>query len=259
MTDPPDRGRPVPSEVAIMPGFVVSLEAVLNVRDLGGTATPAGDAIRPGCLLRGASVSTATAHDVQVLRDVGVADVVDLRADWERAATGPVPAAFTEHHLPLVDDGDRDRSHQVLRNGGLVGYYTWLVSHAGARLVEVVEVVAGAQDGVLIQCGAGKDRTGVAIAVLLGLLAVPDATIVADYAATGPFLSAIGASLARTPGYGRSLDNVPREALGAPPEAMASTLRRLHDVGGVAVALTGHGLTSDHVTRLRDRLLQPVA
>lgn len=239
-----------------MPGVEIALEAVLNVRDLGGIATHAG-VIRDGCLLRGASVSTATAHDVQVLRHAGVADVVDLRAGWERASTGPVPAAFTEHHLALVDDADRDRSHQVLREGGLAGYYTWLLTHAGGRLVEVVEIVAGAEDGVLIQCGAGKDRTGVAIAVLLGLLAVPDETIEADYAATGPFLRAIGASLAQTPGYDRSLHDVPREALGAPPEAMASMLRHLHDGGGVAAALTGFGLTPDHVRRLRDRLVQP--
>lgn len=235
------------------------LDGVLNVRDLGGTTTRSGHRLRPGHLLRGASLSSATDTDVATLRASGVADVVDLRAPWEQAEAGPVPTAFTVHRIPLVTDHDRARSHDVLRRGGLVGYSTWLVDRAGDRLVEVVEVVGSADRGVLVQCGAGKDRTGLAIALLLDLLDVPDEAIVADYAATNAALRALGTALARTPGYERSLADLPKEVLRAPPEVMTRILADLRDGATVADRLADHGLTAEHVTRLRDRLLDEPA
>lgn len=233
----------------------LDLEAVFNVRDLGGTTTRDGARVRPRRLLRGASLAAATARDVQVLDGAGVGVVVDLRANWERAEAGAVPSVFTVHEVPLVEDRDRDESHDVLRAGGLAGYSTWLVAHAGPRLVEVLDVIATSDRGVLVQCGAGKDRTGLVIALALDLLDVPDEAILADYTATNASLRAIGEALARTPGYGRSLQEVPREALTAPPEAMAAILAALRAAGSVADALAPHGLTPDHVVALRERLL----
>ncbi len=116
-------------------GTGLALEAVHNVRDLGGTRTRAGGRLLPRRLLRGASVSSATAGDVGVLHDAGVGVVVDLRADWERAEAGVVPADFVVHELPLVEDHQRAESHDVLRADGLVGYSAWLVAQSGARLL----------------------------------------------------------------------------------------------------------------------------
>lgn len=248
MSTPPDR------TVAAGPGL--DLGGVFNVRDLGGTTTRDGARVRARRLLRGGSLSSATARDVDVLEAAGVGVVVDLRADWERGETGAVPTDFTVHVVPLVEDRDRDQSHAVLRAGGLAGYSAWVVEHAGPRLVEVLEVITDADRGVLVQCGAGKDRTGLVIALALDLLDVPDEAILADYTATNASLRAIGEALARTPGYGRSLQEVPREALGAPPEAMAAILAELRTAGSVADALAPHGLTRDHVVGLRARLLE---
>lgn len=233
----------------------VRLGHVHNARDLGGIPTADG-VIRAGRLLRSASLASASADDVAVLQHAGVREVVDLRADWELATAGVVPSAFTTHRLVLVPDADRVATHDVLRTEGLPGYYTWILGNARARLVELVQIIAGADDGVLIQCGAGKDRTGVTVAVLLDLLGVGDADIAADYARTAAALRSIRSDLMRTPGYERAISELPREALGAPADAILESLRGLRtSSGSVRDHLVAGGLDPADVRRLQDRLV----
>lgn len=234
------------------------LRHVVNLRDLGGLPTVDGTRTRHGRLWRSASLADASARDVAQLRAAGVRDVVDLRADWEVAEVGPVPATFHTHRVDLVPDTDRDTAHDELRSGGLAGYYTYVVEREPGLLVRLVTVIAEAPAGVLVQCGAGKDRTGVAVAVLLDLLGVPDEHIATDYARTGEALPRIRAAVARTPGYTQSLGTLPREALTAPPGAITATLARLRSRhGSVRALLAPAGLTDDRVDRLRARLLAP--
>lgn len=232
------------------------LRQVTNARDLGGTPTRDGGVIRPGRLLRSASLASATPADVRILQDAGVREVIDLRADWELASVGVVPSAFLTHRLVLVPDRDRAATHEVLRTGGLVGYYSWILDHARHLLVELVRIVVAADGGVLVQCGAGKDRTGLAVALLLDLVGVADQHIGADYARTADALTEIRAALRRTPGYDRAITELPREALGAPADAILATLRSLRTGSGSATEhLVGAGLDAGLVPRLRAKLV----
>ena len=78
-------------------------------------------------------------------------------------------------------------------------------------------------------CAAGKDRTGLVSAILLGLLGVPDEFIVADYAATQDNLDAIIDRLTQTEGYREAIDNLPADTLHAKPETMFSLLEQVRD------------------------------
>lgn len=231
---------------------------VPNLRDLGGLEVRDGRRLRPRRLLRGASVAGASANAVRRLRTLGVTDVVDLRADWELTEAGCVPSGFRVHRIDLVPDHERERSHHLLRSGGLPAYYGWVLRAAAGRLARIVDVVAAASGGVLVQCGAGKDRTGIAIAVLLDLLGADDAVIARDYARTAEALPTLRARLRRTPGYHRAVTSLPREAMLAPPEALLAELHGLRlDAGSVQAHLAGAGLDTATVTRLRARLLVP--
>lgn len=234
------------------------LTRVVNARDLGGTPTRDGGRLRPRRLLRSATLSRATPEDIATLREAGVGVVVDLRADWELAEVGPVPSAFTTLRLVLVPDADRDATHEALRTEGLPGYYAWVLAHARPQLVALIELVAGADAGVLVQCGAGKDRTGISIALLLDLLGVEGADIAADYARTTAALRLIRDDLRRTPGYDRAIAELPREALGAPAEAMVAALAGLSDRFGSSrdYVLAG-GLDPAVLDALRERLVAP--
>ena len=77
----------------------------------------------------------------------------------------------------------------------------------------------------MYHCAAGKDRTGVVSAVLLGLLGVPDPVIVADYAATKENLDAIVERLMSTEGYYEMLSALPPDTMHAEPETMVGLPR----------------------------------
>jgi len=116
-------------------------------------------------------------------------------------------------------------------------------------------VAHAAPGGVLIHCLAGKDRTGIAVALLLGLVGVDDAQIAEDYALSEAGLAdELDASLAAAP------DDEERARLvrsyGARPETMLSTLAHLRARhGGAEAYLARAGLVSADIERIRERLL----
>jgi protein-tyrosine phosphatase len=112
---------------------------------------------------------------------------------------------------------------------------------------------------VVIHCAAGKDRTGLISALLLGLAGVPADTIAADYAMTAELLRP------RDQAWLAGLDpeeRAEREAMLAryapTAEVMLAVLEGLGErFGGVEPYLLATGLGTDDLERLRDRLLAP--
>jgi protein-tyrosine phosphatase len=120
--------------------------------------------------------------------------------------------------------------------------------------------IARAPDGVVvIHCAAGKDRTGLISALLLGLAGVPAETIAADYAMTAELLRP------RDQAWLEALppeERAEREALLAryapTAEVMLAVLEGLGErFGGVEPYLLATGLARDDLDRLRNRLLAP--
>jgi protein tyrosine/serine phosphatase len=85
----------------------------------------------------------------------------------------------------------------------------------------------------VIHCAAGKDRTGIVSAVLLGLLGVPDKDIVADYALSGGAMVRFLAWLrAEYPDAKDELERSSAAIVAAEPETMALFLQRFRSVHG---------------------------
>src|ERR671931_167770 len=108
------------------------------------------------------------------------------------------PIAF--HHLPLFD-GQEARPEGWPPIATLADRYLLLAEIARVPIARLITVLAEAGGPVVYHCAAGKDRTGVVSAVLLGLLGVRDEVIVADYAATQENLEAIIERLMAAKGY----------------------------------------------------------
>jgi len=238
----------------------IPLDGCLNFRDLGGYPTADGQSVRWRLVFRSDALHLLTPADVAVVRDeLAVRDVIDLRSSAEVHSEGQGPLADEEvrfHHLPLFDGEvraeDRERAAQV----SLADRYIFLADLAQDRIGRVIGIIAGADAGAVFHCAAGKDRTGVISAIILGLLGVPDEAIVADYVATQENLDAIVERLNSLEGYRTMLAALPPDTMHANPETMLEFLDRMRTRHGTMEDYAREaGLSADQIRRLRTRLL----
>lgn len=237
----------------------VALEGCLNFRDLGGYPTGDGRTVRWRQLFRSDALHRLTPRDVAVLRDeLRLGDVIDLRSSAEVRSDGRGPLEnepIRFHHLPLFDglDLSGERRAEALT---LSDRYFLLAEFAREAIGRVINTLAATEAPALYHCAAGKDRTGVISAVLLGVLGVRDEVIVADYALTQENLDAIVDRLMATRGYRVMLSALPPDTLHANPETMSTLLERLRDKYG---SMRGYaeeaGVSPAAIERLRARLL----
>jgi protein-tyrosine phosphatase len=193
------------------------------------------------------------------LADLGVRTAVDMREPIER---GLDPAdldglGIDLRHQPILGE-DFDMNTTM----GLDELYRHLLEHRGANLTAAVRVLSEpAVVPTLFFCSAGKDRTGLVSALVLGALGVPDDAIVADYSHTeknmrGAFRDAL---VARAIAAGINEQELAVK-VGAPPAVMRDVLAWLRErYGGAAGYLRHNGLTQGELEALRRRLVEPRA
>lgn len=237
----------------------IDLDGCLNFRDVGGYPTSDGRTVRWRQVFRSDALHHLTRQDVAHLREaIGLGTVIDLRstAELRSEGRGPLaqePVAF--HHLPLYD-GQEVRS-SATTDMTLMDRYFLLAEFAKQPIARVISTLAASEAPAVYHCAAGKDRTGVVSAVLLGVLGVPEAVIVADYAATRENLDAIVERLMSTEGYQEMLSALPPDTMHAEPETMAGFLTRLHDAyGSMAGYARAAGVSDEAIDGLRARLLE---
>jgi protein-tyrosine phosphatase len=125
-------------------------------------------------------------------------------------------------------------------------------------LAPVFRAALDCRGGLLVQCAIGKDRTGVAVALLLAALGVSRAAIAADYAATNAARAAIfSAMAARNAGRAPPPDAMLDPLLAADPAYLTAFWDRLDtDWGGPAgYMISALGVGADAVGTLRARWL----
>lgn len=224
-------------------------ELLPNLRDLGSMPVADG-AVAPGRLLRSALPFADDHVPDHITWPPGT--VIDLRSAGELKGEHPLAArGAVVHHVPLL---------AALRPDGpmaadLATLYGVVLQSAPQLLVDVVTTVATADRGALVHCAAGKDRTGVAVALVLRLLGAHRDDVVSDYLATTPHLEAIDARLTSLPG-GHLRSRLPKAYFKVPEEAIVGVLDTwdAHD-GGVHGWFEAAGGTTQDVERLRARLI----
>ncbi len=257
----------------------VPLEGAVNVRDLGGLPTDDGARTAPGRLLRADNLQGLTPADVRrLVDDLGVRTVVDLRTTVEVDKEGPGPLTaeprVSHRHLSLYPESGRMtdvEADSVLpwqtdwgRAGAAdadadnptVGYYLAYLRHRPDSVVEAVRTMAEPGGAVLVHCAAGKDRTGVVVALALAAAGVSRDAVVADYVATGYRLEAVLARLLASPTYAADLDGTPADVHRPRPQTMQRFLELLDErFGGPAGWLAAVGFSTDELAALRRRLV----
>ncbi|MEO7430048.1 MAG: tyrosine-protein phosphatase [Acidimicrobiales bacterium] len=239
----------------------ISFRLVFNVRDLGGLRTDDGRAVRRGRLFRGDGVHRLSGDDLEAARSLGLRTVIDLRTAGEIGRSGRFPVEehpLEWHSLPMIRRIWSD--DELVATTGAADFlrdrYVDMLTDGAESLAEIVGLVAEGQPA-LFHCAAGKDRTGVVAAVLLGLCDVTREEIVADYHATAGAMAAFVDWL--TLEYPDALDAMtsqPPEYLEAPAEAMAGFLDAVDERYGSMHGLAEHlGVSDDTVARLRASLL----
>ena len=251
----------------------IALEGCLNFRDLGGYPTADGGQVRWRQMFRSDALHALTSADVARLRDeIGLATVIDLRSGAELRADGEGPlqrAAIVHYHVPLFDgESIRSEEHATIESGfaprtharmiTLADRYWLLAEYAKAKIARVLTTLAASEGPAVYHCAAGKDRTGVISAVILGVLGVPDAMIVADYIATKERLEAIIERLMANKSYETVLSNLPPDTLHAEADTMVAFLERIRaEYGDMRTYAQGAGVTPEALESLVVRLVEP--
>jgi protein tyrosine/serine phosphatase len=153
---------------------------LLNARDLGGLPMPGGWT-RFRALARSDGPRRLTAEGRAALLAYGVNTIVDVRSPRELAA---LPSPFAGHpayrSLPFFDDAGQAASTR--HDTAAENYLEWLATQP-ARIAAILHGIAGAPPGcVLVHCVAGKDRTGVVIALVLAAAGIDREAIADDFA-----------------------------------------------------------------------------
>jgi protein-tyrosine phosphatase len=236
----------------------IDLTGCLNFRDLGGYPTADGQRVRWRQVFRSDALHHLTPQDVTRLRDeLALGEVIDLRSSAELQSEGRGLLAVEVmrfHHCPLFD-GDAPKT-VPLPELTLTDRYFLLAEFAKRPIARVITTLAATDAPAVYHCAAGKDRTGVVSAVLLGVLGVPDEIVVADYAATQDNLDAIIDRLMSTEGYQSMLSALPPDTLHAEPETMLKFIERMRGTyGSMAEYARSAGVPEASLEGLRARLL----
>jgi protein-tyrosine phosphatase len=158
-------------------------DGLVNARDLGGLPTTDGRRTRPGAVVRAAALDHLTGEGWAALREHGIRTIVDLRNDDERTETRP-PDDLVTVRVPLNElVTDELRADHGDVGGTPLWVHHYLEDPQGPRAAAaLVSAVAHAEPGgVVVHCAIGRDRTGIAMLVLLATAGVLPEEIAADY------------------------------------------------------------------------------
>jgi hypothetical protein len=241
----------------------IALDGAVNAR-----------AVVPGVLLRSDNLQSLTPRDVRRLVDQhGLEVVLDLRTDVEVELEGPGPltgepgvrieyrslypdsGGNTDLDIETVKPWRRFRDDSVEDEPPIVRAYVSYVRRRPDSIVASIRSIARADGAALVHCAAGKDRTGVVVALALDAAGGDRDVIVADYLASSERIEQIMSRLVSSPTYRDELQgHDPHHHAPVP-----GTMERFFEIvderfGGAAAWLTANGLEASDLERLRSRL-----
>ena len=185
----------MPNTPRIGPFFVT--QGIHNLRDYGGYAVPGGARVRSGLLFRSGQHMEASDSDLAVLHHLDIRTIIDLRGVSEREG---FPCRRHPEFSAQVIAYEGETSNSPPHEGG-GGQVTMTAQKARERMLAVYtrmpvnpamiemftryfNALDESDGGSLVHCFAGKDRTGIAAALLLHVLGVHHDDIVAEFLLT---------------------------------------------------------------------------
>jgi protein tyrosine/serine phosphatase len=266
----------------------VRLDGTTNTRDLGGLPTTDGARTVPGRILRSDNLQTLSEDDVRrLVSEIGLREVIDLRTTAEILLEGRGPlrqvAEVTHRHFSLLPERGhhtdvfaveeeepladlpadwvesllprQTAEHDQAEPPAVRSYLSYLGDRSDNVVGSLRALATTGPGASLVHCAAGKDRTGVVVALALAVAGVEHDEIVADYAMTAEVIDALVAKLATSPTYAEDMER--RDIASHTPRAatMDRVLTLLDERhGGASGWLDEHGFGADDQAALRSRL-----
>ncbi|WP_290866625.1 tyrosine-protein phosphatase [Aquabacterium sp.] len=243
----------------------IALQGAINCRDLGGLCTPDGRRVRRGMLFRADSLADLSDSDQALLKGLRLRHVFDLRHEDERRLRPnrlPDDAALQVHEIGFYPQGAHSLMARVRQRAigkdeawqTMFDMYRLMPIHQAPHFSRLLMQLSGPHGlPALIHCTSGKDRTGVATAMVLSALGVSHQEILSDYLLTNRHRRDLSFMLGT---------DVDPEVLDVVKAADARFLQAALDVmasdaGGTQGFLRNRlGLTQATQQRLQDQLLE---
>ncbi|HVV09536.1 tyrosine-protein phosphatase [Amycolatopsis sp.] len=252
----------------------LELEGAANARDVGGLPTADGKRTAARRLLRSDNLQDLTPADIKLLvGDLGLSTVVDLRSSREVELEGPGPLRAVDSvrhmhfsmHAEAGENTDaaaealfarRESTLARFPENPMTALYLGYLEDRPDNVVAALRAIRDAPGAALVHCAAGKDRTGVIVALALTVAGVARDEVVADYAASGERIDAILARLKASSTYAADLSKRPTPDQTPRGETMTLFLDQVdRRYGGVATWLTDQGFTAAEAEELRAKLV----
>lgn len=271
-----------------MKNRLLSIDGALNFRDLGGYVGWNEATIKWGKVYRSGQLDRLKPSGVRHAASLGIGTVVDLRFDDEGQRYPTIKQAFPEARFiswlselnesikapaekvklswqASLDSGEVQQVREAMR----LNYPAKLYSHQGVYRSLLLRLITD-DAPVLFHCAAGKDRTGVAAALILGLLGVSEEDIVQDYLLSHELVSSILHSWVAGGAAGQEKKDDIQSRLAAYPRALVqpvfdadvsyieTLLEYVHKSYGCFenYALTTLKLSEADINALREKLLE---
>ena len=217
--------------------------------------TEDGGTLRRGAVIRSSSLHRLTDAGWEAVQSYGVRTLIDLRTHEQAAAKRQSPPPEIETLVvPLEEDLDDDPEFVRWGETGLLGtplYYGPFLRRWPDRCAAALAAVAAAPPGgVVIQCGRGRDRTGLIVTLLLRLVGVTANEIVADYLLSGEVERSEAARQLGIEDQSAQL----RQVLDDHNTSVEASLLDFLETTDFTRSLRDSGLSSEDVALLRSRL-----
>jgi protein-tyrosine phosphatase len=210
------------NRVTIHHSRILPLKRGHNFRDMGGYSTRSGRVTRWRTLYRSGYMSHVDESDSALLQSLGIATICDFRANGERERR---PTRWHEDHPTELWSRNYEFSagalDQVIERADLtasqmqesmIALYRELPFEQAPSYAATFARIAAGNVPLVFNCSAGKDRTGLAAALLLTLVGVDEATVQADYLLTNDTIDGLINYMRNEPRYATMLEERPEAA-----------------------------------------------
>lgn len=248
---------------------ILKLEGGINFRDIGGYRTVDGRVTRRGLVYRSGVLSRLTESDWERVAALGVRQICDLRSD-EEIAEDPenLPGDIGYRHLPLTTENQSfARLRMLLFNRTAIptllpnAYTSVMIDNNPQVFGEVLRQIAAPDNlPMILHCTAGKDRTGVAVMLLLLVLGVPARVVAADYTLSNYyfefFREVARVALKPVAPLGFKAEDL-QPLLSAESKTVETVINHINQkYGSIETYLINHaGVSAETIDHLRDLLL----
>lgn len=263
-------GQTAPRAVHATHSRILPLQGGQNFRDLGGYRTRDGRAVRWGILFRSGAMNELTPADFTYLGHLGIRTVCDFRSSEERKAA-PVHWPGGVSPKVLADDYKMNmRGFDFSKAGSWTGEqaraamassYPQILEAFSSQYRRMFQQLLAGNVPLAFNCSAGKDRTGIAAALILTALDVPRETVIQDYLLSNHYFDPAKATTVNDPGFSawKKLPPPVLQAIMGVDRSYIEAIFRVIDAypGGSAAYLRDKfGLDRAALAKLRQRYLE---